>query len=68
MIGDNQEMKLLKASLSIGLYLHITVDNMYTVMTQKKRKTSYMLIRGLQEMVVKVIMAIKRTEEISNLR
>ena len=61
-------MKLLKVSLSTGLYLYIIVDNLSTVMTQKRRKTSYMSIKGLEEVVVDMIMAIKGIVETSNLR
>ena len=65
--GRDQEMKLLKASLSTGLYLYLTVDNLSTVITQKRR-TFYMPIKGLQEVVVGVIMAMKEPVEISNSR
>ena len=43
-VGGDQEMILLKANLSTGLYLHITVDNPSTVMIQRKRKTSCLTI------------------------
>ena len=52
MIGGDQEMILLKANLSTGLYLHITMDNPSTVMIQRKRKTSYLVIISPQEVVV----------------
>ena len=61
-------MKLLKANLSTGQYLHITVDNPSTVMTHKRMRTSYMLNIGLQEVVVDMIMVMRGTVEISSLR
>ena len=61
MIYGDQEMKLLKASLLTSLYLDITVDNLSTVMTQKRRTISCMPIIGLQEVVVDVIMVMRGT-------
>ena len=64
----HQEMMLLKASLLIGLYLGIMVDNLSIMMTQKRRRTFYMSVKGLQEVEVDVIMAMRGTMETSNLR
>ena len=61
-------MMLLKASLLIGLYLGIMVDNLSIMMTQKRRRTFYMSVKGLQEVEVDVIMAMRGTMETSNLR
>ena len=44
MIRDDKEMILLKTNLSTCLYMHITVDNLSTVMIQRKMKTSYLAI------------------------
>ena len=46
-----QGMMLLKANLLIGLFLHITIDNLSTVMSQKRRRSLYLPIIGLQEVV-----------------
>ena len=51
-IGSDQEMTLLEANLSTGLYLHITVDNPSTVMIRRKWRTSCLAIINLQEVVV----------------
>ena len=59
MIGSNQEMILLKANLSTGLYLHITVDDPSTVMIQRKMKTSYLEIISPQEVAIDVCMTMK---------
>ena len=45
--GGDQEMMLLKASLSTGLYLGVIVDNLFIVRTQKRKMTSCMPISGL---------------------
>ena len=52
MIGDDQEVISLKANLSTDLYLYITVDNPSTMMIQRKKRTSCLVIISLQEMVV----------------
>ena len=52
MISGDQKMILLKANLSTGLYLHITVDNSFTVMIQRKKKISCLAIIKPQEVVV----------------
>ena len=65
--GDQEKM-LLKASLSTGLYLRITVDNLFTVMNQKWRKTSCMPISGLQGVEVDEIMAMRGIMETLNSR
>ena len=36
MIGGDQKIILLKANLSTGLYLHITIDNLSIMMIQRK--------------------------------
>ena len=38
MISSDQELILLKANLSTGLYLHITVDNPSIVMIQRRKR------------------------------
>ena len=58
-IGDDQEMILLKANLSTGLYLHITVDNPPTMMIQRKRKASCLVIISPQEVVVDMCLTMK---------
>ena len=68
MIGDNQEMILLKANLSTDLYLHITVDNPSTVMIQRTRKTSYLEIISPQEVMVDMGETTKEIAKILSLR
>ena len=58
MIEGGYGMKLLKANLSTGLFLRITVDNPTIVMIQR-RKTSCLPIIGLQEVVVDMLMTMK---------
>ena len=41
-------MKLLKTSLSTSLYLHITIDNLSTVMTQKRSNFLYAYVRPVR--------------------
>ena len=66
--GGDQEKMLLKASLSTGLYMRVTVDNLSTVMIQKMRRTSCMPISNLQEVEVDEIMDMRGTVETSNSR
>ena len=67
-IGGHQEKMLLKVSLSTGLYLHVNVDNLPIVMIQKRRRTSYMSIIGLQRVEVDVSIAMRGTTKTSNSR
>ena len=66
--GGDQEKMLIKANLSTYLYICITVDNLSTVMTQKRRKTSRMPINDLQRVEEGVSMNIKVTVGTLNLR
>ena len=63
--GGDQKKMLLKASLSTRLYLSVTVGNLSTVMTQKRRRTSCMPIDDLQGMEEGESMAMKGIEETS---
>ena len=66
--GRDQEKILLKVSLSIGLYLHITVDSLSTIMFQKRRMTSCMSIHDLQGLDEGEIMDMRGTMETTNSR
>ena len=66
--GGDQKKMLLKASLSTRLYLSVTVGNLSTVMTQKRRMTSCMPIDGLQGVEEGERMAMKGTVETLNSR
>ena len=57
-------MMLLKANLLTGLFL--AVDNLSIVMIQKRWKTSYLSIIGLQEVVVDMLVTMKEMVMISN--
>ena len=58
---------LLKANLSIGLYLCVTIDNPSTVMNQR-RKTSYLAIISPQDVERDMCVTMKGIEIIFVLR
>ena len=59
-------MKLFKANLLTGLFLHIIVNNLSTVMSQKRRSSLYLLTIGLQEVVAGNFVTSKGIVVISN--
>ena len=58
-LDSDQDMILLEANLPTGLYLHITIDNLSTVMIQRKTNTFYLTIINPQEVVVGMVMTTK---------
>ena len=59
-------MILFKANMSTSLYLHITVDELSTMMIQRRSKTSCMPIIGLQKLVLDMVMIMKEIVVISS--
>ena len=54
MKGSDEEVILLEANLSTYLNLHITIDNQFTMMIQRKMRTSYLVIISPQEVVANI--------------
>ena len=59
-------MMLLKANLLTGLFLHTTIDNQSTVISDKKRMSLCLPTIGMQEVVAGMLVTLKGMMEISD--